>query len=31
QIKKTRKKLENLFHKNTKFVAKKNDFKLFSY
>ncbi|BEJ75930.1 hypothetical protein B10834_03520 [Campylobacter jejuni] len=31
QIEKTRKKLENLFHKNTKFVAKKNDFKLFSY
>ncbi|EAJ6885352.1 adenylyltransferase, partial [Campylobacter jejuni] len=31
QIEKTRKKLENLFHKNTKFVVKKNGFKLFSY
>ncbi|EKG4106671.1 aminoglycoside 6-adenylyltransferase [Campylobacter jejuni] len=31
QIEKTRKKLENLLHKNTKFVVKKNGFKLFSY
>ncbi len=31
QIKKARKKLEILFHKNAKFVAKKSDFKLFPY
>lgn len=31
QIKKARKKLENLFHKNAKFVAKKGDFKHFPY
>ncbi|WP_348518528.1 aminoglycoside 6-adenylyltransferase [Campylobacter sp. CCS1377] len=31
QIKKVRKKLEILFHKNAKFVAKKSDFKLFPY
>lgn len=30
-IKKARKKLEILFHKNAKFVAKKSDFKLFPY
>ncbi|EIQ9546528.1 aminoglycoside 6-adenylyltransferase, partial [Campylobacter coli] len=31
QIKQTRKKLEILFHKNAKFIAKKSDFKLFPY
>ncbi|EIX1405508.1 aminoglycoside 6-adenylyltransferase [Campylobacter coli] len=30
-IKQTRKKLEILFHKNAKFIAKKSDFKLFPY